>query len=395
MVMSSALCDNLGIIQTLYILKMIFKVACIVIPIILMINIMITIFKSILSDNESLGDVAIVLLKKCVVAVCIFFIPTLMLAIIGLAGDYSTLSTCYKKSEASTIKLLKEKQAAERKIWQEQEKKRLEEREKRLAYEEEKRRQEIKDAWEKREEDKENEDKIDVGDPGSDYNVPTLKSSKIYVNGVMQPNGVPKNSDICYSDGKICSCPNLSSKIRGFTFRFNNRTDRNFTITTSGWSSNNLTTASVTCSDGTVYKKSVNKAVKTNFENAFRNVCKLITSGINGVKLNKSNVILDGTFVSRTTSSRSICSPHAYGIAIDINYSLSISVNGKSYKPYSGQGSSTKKNYDAFVSAIGSESNIKNVNYVLWVYAFKPAGFIWGGNWSAGSYDPMHFESHG
>ena len=114
--------------------------------------------------------------------------------------------------------------------------------------------------------------------------------------------------------------------------------------------------------------------------------------GINGVKLNKDVLDLDGTLVKRTTSKRNACSFHAYGSAIDINYKLTINVNGKDYKPYSSQGEETRNTYDAFVSALGREDDIRNVNYILWKYAFEPFGFTWGGNWSAESFDPMHFE---
>ena len=47
---------------------------------------------------------------------------------------------------------------------------------------------------------------------------------------------------------------------------------------------------------------------------------------------------------------------------------------------------------DAFINAIGSENDIRNVNYIIWKYAFEPSGFIWGGNWSSRSFDPMHYE---
>lgn len=146
------------------------------------------------------------------------------------------------------------------------------------------------------------------------------------------------------------------------------------------------------CGDGTVYRKTVNAKVASNFKGALEKICELQTTGINGIKIDKKYLQVNGTLVRRLNSARTICSPHAYGTAVDINYSLSIEVKGTSYKPYSGQGKNTKKEYDRFVQALGKEGHPLNVNYLLWQYAFAPNGFSWGGNWSDGAFDPMHFE---
>ena len=121
-------------------------------------------------------------------------------------------------------------------------------------------------------------------------------------------------------------------------------------------------------------------------------MCQLRTSGINGVKISSDYLRIDGTLNERTTSSRTICSPHAYGIAIDINYDLVININGVDHKPYASQGTKTQQNYVNFVNAIGGENNVQNVNYMLWIHVFQPSGFTWGGNWSDSSFDPMHYE---
>ena len=55
-----------------------------------------------------------------------------------------------------------------------------------------------------------------------------------------------------------------------------------------------------------------------------------------------------------------------------------ITVNGKDYRPYNTRDLSE---YLEFVDAIGGkEENCKNVNYILWAYAYKDAGFVWGGS---------------
>ena len=80
-------------------------------------------------------------------------------------------------------------------------------------------------------------------------------------------------------------------------------------------------------------------------------------------------------------------------MAVDFNSALVINVNGQNYNPFAGQGDATRQKYDKFVAALGGkELNAKNINYVLWKYAFEPNGFEWGGTWDAGSFDPMHYE---
>lgn len=141
---------------------------------------------------------------------------------------------------------------------------------------------------------------------------------------------------------------------------------------------------------------SINKAANTNFSNALKNICNLLTNGVTlsdgkYCKLSVSQLKDGGTFVSRKTSSGNY-SLHAYGIAQDWNYSLKITYNGKTYAPYASQGASTKAEYDRFVAALGKEESCENVNYILWKYAYQPAGFTWGGDWGANSWDGMHFQ---
>ena len=55
-------------------------------------------------------------------------------------------------------------------------------------------------------------------------------------------------------------------------------------------------------------------------------------------------------------------------------------------------GQAITETYNNFIKALGNENDTRNINYVLWVKIFKPLGFTWGRNWSASSYDGMHFE---
>lgn len=158
------------------------------------------------------------------------------------------------------------------------------------------------------------------------------------------------------------------------------------------WVSKNIVDVSTNCSSGgwnQTYK--VNKAVKGNFEQAFQSICKLLTTGIDGCKLSSTDLINGSTFVQKKTSSGMI-DIHSYGLAQDWNYSAKYTINGKTYTPY--DSTKSRQNYNLFVSEAldGKENSCQNVNYVLWRYAYGPAGFKWYGNNKDSSYDGMHFE---
>ena len=163
------------------------------------------------------------------------------------------------------------------------------------------------------------------------------------------------------------------------------------------WKKANLVGVKSNCSGGGWDKTyTVNTQATGKFAAAYANICKLLTNGVtlsdgSKCKLNASDLKDGGTFVERKTSSGGY-SLHAYGLAQDWNYSKEIKVNGKSFKPYGCQGSNCQSEYQAFVRALGKEESCYNVNYILWKYAYQPAGFNWGGNWSSGSWDGMHFE---
>lgn len=186
--------------------------------------------------------------------------------------------------------------------------------------------------------------------------------------------------------------PNMSiSRGKFGAFPYNEApAGRDITID-SRWVSANIVTISVPCDNLKFKTMRIHRLAQPNYVAALNNICKLTTQGINGIKLNSSDIIHGGSFVSRKATS-GIYSNHAWGIATDFNYAWSITVNGKTFKPYSGQGSGTKRVYDNFVKELGKEEDSRNVNYILWVYAFKPAGFKWGGDWSDNYFDPMHYE---
>lgn len=164
------------------------------------------------------------------------------------------------------------------------------------------------------------------------------------------------------------------------------------------WVNANLTTIKPTCSDTTfanmeftVHKKAVDA-----YQKAFDGVCKLITEGVtisNGdtCKYTVNDLKDGGTFIARKTTSE-VIDIHSYGIAQDWNYSQKYTINGKEFSPYNTRELS---DYLDFVNEIGGEENCQNINYILWLKAYKDAGFEWGGNFgrngNSGEYDGKLF----
>ena len=85
---------------------------------------------------------------------------------------------------------------------------------------------------------------------------------------------------------------------------------------------------------------------------------------------------------------------HGRGLAVDFYNNWKYTENGKKYTPYAGQGESTWSRYKTFVCEVcgGNEDCDKNINYQLYHKYFKKIGWCWGGNWTSGYFDPMHYE---
>lgn len=370
-------------LRIIALVKNLLDIMYILVPILLIILVSIDLGKIVLGNPNDISIIFKKITKRVIAALVIFFVPLLVTFSMKLISyndpegalacwEYATDDIIEIKMQEAKAKELAEKQKNE-KEYEEYQKRKLQERKDKLA--------EIlkrKDPNQASEQAKANN--------SSAVHIPKSSSATPFVNGVQR---TLKKGD-CMKESDNCSCPAMG-EISGFYFTMSNSTGRNMNWTKRS-SSEKIVQVKKTCSNGLVLSGSVNEKVKSNFETAFDKICKLTTTGISGIKIDKSQVNNGGIFVERTNSARTICSYHAYGTAMDLNYSLSITVRGKRYKPYSAQGASTKKEYDRFVNAIGSESDPRNVNYILWKYAFKPAGFTWGGEWGNNSFDPMHFE---
>ena len=195
-----------------------------------------------------------------------------------------------------------------------------------------------------------------------------------------------------YSVGRSSAFPNLSPLRGRFgQFPYNNNAPGRMINQDPAWVNANIITINFPCAEINANVR-IHRVARPNFEAAFTNVCRLVTTGINGITLNPSDVIFGGAYVSRKTSAGGY-SLHAYGIAIDMNPNWSTIIGGQTFRPYAGMGRATHTEYQRFIAALGgNQEDPRNVNYVLWRFAFQPAGFNWGGNWSVRNFDPMHFE---
>lgn len=202
-----------------------------------------------------------------------------------------------------------------------------------------------------------------------------------------------------YGNGATAEYPNISAnkgKFYGFAYQ---DVDGGKEIKVDPtWTNNNIVSVNSNCKEaGWTQTYNVNVQAKENYQKAFKNVCDILTNGVklsNGKTCTYTIKDLQGgeTYSPRKTLSGGI-SDVSYGITQDWNYNRKITINGKTYQPY-GHSRSIEE-YQNFVKAIGNEEDCANINYVLYKYAYKDAGFSWGGNWgrngNSGTFNGMHY----
>ena len=215
-------------------------------------------------------------------------------------------------------------------------------------------------------------------------------------------------------DKKTSEYPNESSdKGKFYGYSYSKGSNNSITINPL-WVKENIVEISPTCSNSEFASKKflVHKDAQSDFKKAFDGICKLLTTGVtlsdgSSCKLKMSNLSGGATFVQKQ-SVNGFDDLHSYGIAQDWNYAVSYNINGKTYSPYSSN--ATLEGYWNFVEAINkkdgkkdlyNEENCQNINYILYKYAYEPAGFSWGyghlgksdekGNYVSGSFNGKTF----
>ena len=133
----------------------------------------------------------------------------------------------------------------------------------------------------------------------------------------------------------------------------------------------------------TIYRRlGFNSQISTQIHSILSNVCTYVKS-----TPIITNLETAGAYVPKAGY-------HGRGLAVDLNNLWSVTVNGKTYTPYSGYGPNEWYNYNKFIceACNGKEDCKYNVNYIIYKKYFQGNGWCWGGNWGAQYYDPMHFE---
>ena len=375
-------CDYVTL-RAVYFCKEIFEYFGIIVPILLIILVSVDLGRMVLSSDADTKKPLKSIMGRVIAAIACYFVPiivTLLVSILAESDDKMKNNGgifCWREATEENVNKLKAAYEAEKKA----------EEQKRAA--EKKKREDEKAALRKAARDAKKT--VDQIVPTAESTVRGATVVHPYINGE-EVSRVPNGA--CMTWEENCACPTLlDGKIPGFRFILKSETGREFADIQEVDGGAPYVTLKVKCSNGVTYQGQVHQTVIDKFNKAFEKVCQLQTTGINGVKLSTKDINEGGTRVKRLNAARNVCSPHVYGLAVDFNYGLSINVNGTSYLPFAGQGSATKQKYDQFVAALGgNEANVKNINYILWKYAFEPSGFEWGGTWDAGSFDPMHYE---
>ena len=119
MVLVIKACETSGVLNAIYIIKMVTKIIFILVPIIIILTSMISLFKAIITDDGAkINDAGYVLLSKIIVGAIVFMIPIMIDAIISLIDKGKVANSylaCYTNATAEKIKEYKEKEAAEAK----------------------------------------------------------------------------------------------------------------------------------------------------------------------------------------------------------------------------------------------------------------------------------------
>lgn len=107
-------CDDINVLRVVVVLKEVLDVVFILVPIILFVLVMIDIAKNVIAKNEEdMGKNRKLAIKRCIYAVVVFFVPTIirvfMNAIGDLGADYSSCMNITKDSLALKVEVEKSK----------------------------------------------------------------------------------------------------------------------------------------------------------------------------------------------------------------------------------------------------------------------------------------------
>ena len=397
------ICDNPSVLSVMRIVNIAILIIKIAVPILLILTGMITLMKTIKVGNEDLlAKAKKQLVSNTVAAVAIFLVPTLVSVLVKVSLTNGEYKDClgntsndvinqkyYDRavdsiSKAESSSKYNDYYDAVNKVSQITDKDTKDALNKRL--------ESIKSTIDKKidEDNKKENTKNENGSSSPGTTVPDTGEA-----GTFTPDAGKTYN--CNKNGKYQLCSPKKGVFGSFAFYDkaapNDTSNRNSIEMDPAWRRANLTRVTTECSDGTKYSWTVHKLAVSTWKKVQEKFCEIITVGIDGIKYAPNEIVVSGPVCVRYLSNTKTVSPHSYGTAIDINPGESYVIDGKTYpRPY---GRSLEK-YNNFINALGSEEDIRNVNYVLWKKVFEPLGFIWGGHWGrngkGAKIDGMHFE---
>ena len=109
------LCTNSNVLTVFYILKIVFNIVCIIIPILLMYRFFVPMFKTVI-NGKSITEHLPGVFKSFIAGLVIFLLPGILSFVFGdLLGEKIPLTSCFTNAEVDIIKSYREKEENERK----------------------------------------------------------------------------------------------------------------------------------------------------------------------------------------------------------------------------------------------------------------------------------------
>ncbi len=138
-------CDDALVLTIMYFLKIIIEIAFILVPIVLLVMLTIDIVKAVIhSDDNALKEIKKIALKRIIMSVIIFFVPTIITLLMDII-DFKTYDKCVKEATWANVTAAREREGIKREQEEKERKEKEEEERKKAKSEEEKKEQQNKD----------------------------------------------------------------------------------------------------------------------------------------------------------------------------------------------------------------------------------------------------------
>ncbi len=107
------ICTSSGFLQALYILKSIFKIVCLIVPIILIFTITMDAYK-LISNPGDIKKVMPVVSKRLIAALIILFIPAIVNLTLNALGQSNDVSACWNNANPDYIEAARNREKSNR-----------------------------------------------------------------------------------------------------------------------------------------------------------------------------------------------------------------------------------------------------------------------------------------